>query len=229
MIYIYRERETKVFFQWYSRIVSNREQNIQGTKSMPTGCGAFKLLIAGLPRPLLSSPSVGLRATQQAKQAQHEPSTDTGFPGRLPPGLSTGKRKSLQKPSVLNLESFTPPGKAFKHSPAGYTTDFVLSSSRLFHSLKPPSSSVLWSIDSDCSHTQVPGSQCFMKGCPCQERAYHLALSCQRTDCGITIRIQEFGAAGSKCRASKHMSPAWYFSFIWSRKVEISQRYSSNC
>lgn len=81
---------------------------------MPKGCGAFKLLIAGLPCPL-SSPSVGLRATWQAEQAQHEPSTDSGFPGRLPPGLSTGKRKSLQKPSVLNLESFIPPGKAFKH------------------------------------------------------------------------------------------------------------------
>lgn len=76
---------------------------------------------------------------------------------------------------------------------------------------------------------RCPEKSVFMKGSPCQERACHLAPSCQRTDCGITIRIQECGTAGSKCRAGKHMSPAWYFSFTRSRKVEISQRCSSNC
>ena len=76
---------------------------------------------------------------------------------------------------------------------------------------------------------RCPEKSVFMKGSPCQERACHLAPSCQRTDCGITIRIRECGTAGSKCRAGKHMSPAWYFSFTRSRKVEVSQRYSSNC
>ena len=76
---------------------------------------------------------------------------------------------------------------------------------------------------------RCPEKSVFVKGSPCQELACHLAPSCQRTDCGITIRIQECGTAGSKCRAGKHMSPAWYFSFTRSRKVEISQLYSSNC
>ena len=76
---------------------------------------------------------------------------------------------------------------------------------------------------------RCPEKSVFMKGSPCQERACHLVPSCQRTDYGITIRIRECGTAGSKCRAGKHMSPAWYFSFTRSRKVEVSQRYSSNC
>lgn len=80
----------------------------------------------------------------------------------------------------------------------------------------------------DCSHSGAEKSL-FQERWPCQWYACHLAPSCQRTDCAIAIRKQEFGAAGCTCRAGKHMSPAWYLSFIWSHDVEINQWYSSNC
>ena len=50
---------------------------------------------------------VGLRATLKAQQGHHEASRDTAFQEWLPPGPSTGKRKTVLKAS-LDLESFTP-------------------------------------------------------------------------------------------------------------------------
>lgn len=94
------------------------------------------------------------------------------------------------------------------------------------------SNSISWHVDSlyDYFNIQVQRSKCFMKAMSLSVVCISSGLlSCQWTDCRITIRIQEPIAAGSKWRVGKHMSPAWYFSFLWICKVEISQQYCRNC
>ena len=125
------------------------------------------------------------------------------------------------------MEGFTPPGERLSQRPAGRQVHAGLGGALL----GPPtpgsgaassSAGSLW-----FSNIPVPRSQRFMKGCPCQWQAHHLALSCQRTDCRITIRIQEPGAAGSKRGAGQHMSPAWSWSRLCSPGVDASQSYAA--